>query len=53
MWNVILMLIGMALGIYGERVMNNMTVEEFAELGFYVALVGGIHIYARFRENAD
>lgn len=52
-WNVILMLIGMALGIYGERVMNNMTVEEFAELGFYVALVGGIHIYARFRENAE
>lgn len=51
-WNVILMVAGMALGVYGERVMNNMTVEEFAELGFYVALVGAIHIYARFRADA-
>lgn len=50
-WNVILMAAGMALGVYGERVMNNMTVEEFAELGFYVALVGAIHIYARFRAD--
>lgn len=51
-WNVILMAAGMALGVYGERVMNNMTVEEFAELGFYVALVGAVHIYARFRADA-
>lgn len=52
-WNVILMAVGMSLGIYGERVMNNMTVEEFAELGFYVALVGGIHIYARCKGKAE
>lgn len=51
-WNVILMVAGMALGVYGERVMNNMTVEEFSELGFYVALVGVVHIYARFRVDA-
>ncbi len=48
-WNVLLMVVGGVLGICGERVMNNMTVEEFAELGLYVALVGGIHIYARYK----
>lgn len=46
-WNVILMAAGMALGVYGERVMNNMTVEEFAELVFYVAFVGSVHLYSR------
>lgn len=48
-WNVILMAAGVVLGVYGERVLNNMTVEEFAELVFYVALVGAVHVYARFR----
>lgn len=50
-WNVILMAAGVVLGVYGERVLNNMTVEEFAELVFYVALVGAVHVYARFRED--
>lgn len=50
-WNVILMAAGVVLGVYGERVLNNMTVEEFAELLFYVALVGAVRVYARFRED--
>lgn len=48
-WNVLLMGLGIILGNFAERVMKNMIVEELAELVFYIALVGGIHIYARFR----
>ena len=46
-WNVLLMAVGIALGVYGEWVMNSMVVEELAELVSYVALVGCLHIYAR------
>lgn len=50
-WNVLLAVLGVVLGVYGERVMNNMTVEEFAELVYYVALVGGVHVYARCKSG--
>ena len=52
-WNVLLIVVGMLIGCYGERVLNNMIVEEFAELVSYVALVGAIHLYARCRSGVN
>lgn len=49
-WNVILMLIGMALGMYAEKAMHDMVAEEITELLFYVSLIGIIYLYA-FHKN--
>lgn len=48
-WNILLMLIGMTLGMYAEKVLENCVFEECAELLFYVSLVGIIWIYTRKR----
>lgn len=53
-WNVLGVVLGMVLGVYGERVLYNTSVEELAELVFYVSLVGGVHLYAlRAAEGAE
>lgn len=46
-WNVILMLAGMGLGMYAEKVTENFVFEEIAELLFYVSLTGIIWLYSR------
>lgn len=46
-WNVLLMIIGMGLGLYAEHGLNNMVFEEITELLFYVSLVGIIYLYSR------
>jgi len=44
-WDVIFMLIGMALGLYAEKVAQNFVLEEITELLFYTGLVGIIYLY--------
>lgn len=44
-WNVLLMLAGMGLGMYAEKVTKNFVFEEITELLFYVSLVGIIYLY--------
>lgn len=46
-WDILLMLIGMGLGIYAEECMHNFVAEEITELLFYTALVGIIWLYSR------
>lgn len=45
-WNIVLMITGMGLGLYAEKVMENFVFEEISELLFYVSLVGIIYLYA-------
>lgn len=49
-WNILLMLLGMGLGMYAEKALHNMVCEEITELLFYVALTGIIYLYA-FNKN--
>lgn len=49
-WNILLMLMGMGLGMYAEKALHNMVFEEITELLFYVALTGIIYLYA-FNKN--
>ncbi len=46
-WNIVLMLAGVILGLYAEHSAHNMVFEEMAELLFYVALVGIIFLYSK------
>lgn len=46
-WNILLMLIGMGLGLYAEHSAHNMVFEEITELLFYVSLIGIIYLYSR------
>lgn len=48
-WNILLMIAGMFLGLYAEHSSHNMVFEEMAELLFYVSLVGIIWLYSRNR----
>lgn len=53
-WDLILLLLGMALGTYAEEVAHNFVLEEITELLFYVALAGIIYLYTnneKFREK--
>jgi len=45
-WNIILMLVGLTLGLYAEKATNNYVFEEISELLFYVSLAGIIYHYA-------
>lgn len=47
-WNFVLLIIGMIVGLYGEEV-HNLVLEESAELLFYVALIGFIYLYTRHK----
>ncbi len=46
-WNIFLMCLGMALGLFAEHTMHNMVFEEITELLFYISLVGIIWLYSR------
>lgn len=50
-WNILLMILGMVLGLYAEHSAHNMVFEEITELLFYVSLIGIIWIYTRNRCN--
>jgi len=49
--NFILLLIGIFLGLFAEKTMNNLLFEELAELLFYVSLMGIIYLYSREKNN--
>ncbi len=49
-WNFILLLVGMAIGIYAEEYVHNFVLEEATELLFYVALVGFVYLYSRHKD---
>jgi len=44
-WNILLMIAGVVLGLYAEKASHNFVFEEMAELLFYVALTGIIWLY--------
>ncbi len=46
LWDMMLMLTGMTLGLYAEKVAHNMVLEEITELLFYTGLVGIIYLYS-------
>lgn len=46
-WNFILLLLGMGLGIYAEECAHNFILEEATELLFYVALINFIFLYSQ------
>lgn len=52
-WNILLMLLGMGLGLLAEHSMHNMVLEEITELLFYVSLVGIIWIYSKTKLISD
>lgn len=55
-WNMLLLLTGMTLGMYAEKAAHNMVFEEITELLFYVSLTGIIYLYAfnkNFRLNQE
>ena len=45
-WNVLLTLAGMILGMYAEKATENFVFEEITELLFYVSLTGIIWLYS-------
>lgn len=44
-WNILLLITGMSLGMYAEKCLHNMVFEEITELLFYVSLVGIVWLY--------
>lgn len=46
-WNFLLLILGMVLGIYAEECVHNYVLEEATELLFYVALVNFIYLYSQ------
>ena len=49
-WNFVLLLTGMVLGIYAEECVHNFVLEEATELLFYVALIGFVYLYSRHKD---
>ncbi len=49
-WNVLLLIVGMSVGMYAEKALENMVLEEITELLFYVSLAGIIYLYG-FNKN--
>lgn len=49
-WNVLLLLVGMVLGLYAEKASHNMVLEEISELLFYISLTGIIYLYGFKKE---
>ena len=45
--NILLLIIGIVLGLFAEKNLNNLLFEELAELLFYVSLMGMIYLYSR------
>ena len=48
-WNFLLLLLGMAGGIYAEECAHNFIMEESTELLFYTALIGFIYLYSQHK----
>ena len=46
-WNFVLMLLGMFLGIYAEECVHNFVLEESTELLFYIALINFVYLYSQ------
>lgn len=46
-WNILLMILGMGLGLYAEHTTHNFVFEEITELLFYISLVGIIRLYTK------
>ena len=44
-WNMLFIFIGMGVGLYAEKAMNNVILEEMAELLFYSSLAGIVYLY--------
>ena len=49
-WNIVFLLIGMGIGMYSEKVIDNMLLEEMTEMLFYASLMSIIWLYA-FNKN--
>lgn len=49
-WNILLLITGMAIGMYAEKALNNMVLEEMTEMLFYASLMGIIWLYG-FNKN--
>ncbi len=47
-WNFVLLLIGIVVGLYAEGI-HNLVFEESAELLFYIALIGFIYLYSQHK----
>jgi len=45
-WNILLMILGMGIGLYAEKALSNMVLEEMCELLFYTSLTSIIYLYA-------
>ena len=50
-WNILLMITGMVLGMYAEKALHNDVFEEISELLFYVSLAGIIYLYSRIYQK--
>ena len=46
-WNFVLMLLVMFLGIYAEECVHNFVLEESTELLFYIALINFVYLYSQ------
>ena len=49
-WNFVLLIIGMSVGMYAEKCLENFVLEELGELLFYVSLMSIIWLYG-FNKN--
>lgn len=52
-WNFVLLIIGIVLGVYAEEYVHNLVFEESAELLFYVILVGFVYLYSRHKKYIE
>lgn len=49
-WNILLMISGIILGLYAEKAAHNDIFEEITELLFYVSITGIIYLYAHHKD---
>lgn len=49
--SILLMLVGIITGVYGEEVLHNAVFEELAELQFYISLLSIIYLYSQDKVN--
>ena len=52
-WNFVLLIIGIVLGVYAEEYVHNLVFEESAVLLFYVILVGFVYLYSRHKKYIE
>ena len=45
-WNFVVLIAGMVMGLYAEEV-HHLVMEEYAELVFYIALIGFVYLYSQ------